>query len=218
MVGNTAQVVQLEANQAAARNSAEREIFALDQQIEESRRQLASLQLQHDQQSTTRSPYAGRVVGLLLDEGHLAVRGIPMVTVELTGRDIEAMIFVPLQGSRVKQGMQVHLSPEGINWEEYGYMLGTVKTVSNAPASPEVMNRLLRNDILVQQFNAGGGAFMVTVTPDVDSSTPTGFRWTSQQGPDTRIGTGTLFTGLIRVEEQRPIALVIPALRRWLGF
>ena len=215
---NEAQAIQMEAGQAAARNSAEREIFGLDQRIAESRRQLAGLQLQRDQYSTTRSPYAGRVLGLLVDEGSIAVRGTPMATVELTGRVIEAMIFVPLQGSRVKQGMQVHLSPQGIAWEEYGYMLGTVQTVSDAPASTDFMNRLLRNDILAQQFSASGGAYLVTVAPELDSSTPTGFRWTSERGPDTQIGTGTLLTGTIRVAERRPIGLVIPALRRWVGF
>ena len=218
IVSNEAQAIQLEASQVAARNSAERDFFDLDQRIAESRRQLANLQLQHDQHSTTRSPYAGRVVGLLVDKGHIAVRGMPMATVELTGRSIEAMIFVPLQGSRIKQGMQVHLSPLGVAWEEYGYMLGTVQTVSDAPASTEVMDRLLRNDILARQFSASGGAFLITVAPEIDSSTPSGFKWTSEQGPDAQIGTGTLLTGTIRVAERRPIDLVIPALRRWAGF
>lgn len=215
---NEAQIIQQEASQAASVNTAARETFGLDQRIAESRRQLANLQLQHDQHSVTRSLHSGRIVELLVDEGRIAVRGTPMATVELTGRDIEAMIFVPLQGSRVKQGMRVHLSPEGIAWEEYGYMLGTVQRVSDAPASTEVMDRLLHNDILAQQFSASGGAYLITVTPELDSSTATGFRWTSERGPDTQIGTGTLLTGTIRVADRRPIGLVIPALRRWAGF
>jgi HlyD family secretion protein len=218
IVGNQAQLAQLQSNRAAAENSAAQSIFALDQQLEGTRRQLATLQLQHDQQSVTRSPFAGQVIDWILDVGNIAVRGSPLVSVELAGRDLQALIFVPLQGSRIRSGMTVHLSPEGVSWEEYGYMLGVVASVSDAPVSPEVMNRLLHNTTLVEAFSAAGGAYLVTVTPELDPSTPSGFKWTSRHGPEIKIGTGTLFTAIVTVDEQPPIALVIPALRSWLGF
>ena len=217
IVGHDAELSQLQATLVAAENSAYREIFQLGQQTEDAERQLAAYQLEHDQRSVTYSLLDGRIVELLQDEGHIAMRGGPIMTLELSAQDLEALIFIPMQGSRVKPGMAVHLSPEGISWEEYGYMEGTVTAVSDAPVSPESMNRVLRNPTLVQQFAAGGGAYLVTVAPEFDSSTPTGFKWTSRRGPDGEIGTGTLLTGTVTVHQRRPITLVIPALRRWLG-
>lgn len=218
MVGNEADLAQLQSSQAGTRNTAQQQLFDSDRQIEEAQQQLAQLQLEHQQQSRTLSPYDGVVIDQLEDEGNIVQRGTPLITTELSGRDIEALIFVPLEGSRVRQGMTVKLSPNGVPWEQYGYILGSVKSVSNAPIGPVAMNRLLRNETLVQQLSAGGGSYLVTVTPQRDSSTPTGFEWTTQQGPDTTIGTGTLLTGIITVDQEAPITLVIPALRRWLGF
>jgi HlyD family secretion protein len=48
-------------------------------------------------------------------------------------------------------------------------------------------------------------------------STRSGFRWTSHQGPDFTFGSGTLCEGKITLAQRRPITLVVPALRRWLG-
>ena len=96
-------------------------------------------------------------------------------------------------------------------------MLGRVVSVSDNPLSPTAMNVLLRNDALVRDFTARGAAHVVTVELDRDPSTPSGFRWTSRRGPDLELGSGTLLESNITLEERRPIALVIPGLRKWLG-
>ena len=123
-------------------------------------------------------------------------------------------------GSQAKQvvpGMRVQMSPAGVAWEEHGYMLGKVLSVSESPLSPTAMNVLLRNDALVKDFTSQGAAYVVSVEIEKDAATPTGFRWTSQQGPALTLGSGTLFDAKITLRQRRPIALVIPALRRWIG-
>jgi len=79
------------------------------------------------------------------------------------------------------------------------------------------MNELLRNDTLVRQFADRGGAYMVTVDLFEDPGTPSGFKWTTRRGPDLQLGGGTLLGARFVLREERPINLVIPALRRWLG-
>jgi HlyD family secretion protein len=69
----------------------------------------------------------------------------------------------------------------------------------------------------VQQFTATGSVYEVRIELEMDPATPTGFKWTSRTGPDTAIGSGTLLQVQISVEERRPIELVIPTVRRWLG-
>jgi HlyD family secretion protein len=104
-----------------------------------------------------------------------------------------------------------------VPWEEYGYMLGRVVSVSDSPLSPTAMNVLLRNDTLVRDFTARGAAYVVSVELERDRTTPSGFHWTSRQGPDLSFGSGTLLQAKITLEQRRPIALVIPGLRKWLG-
>jgi HlyD family secretion protein len=178
------------------------------------------LELRRSREFESESAYEGVVVGMLMDEGQHVDQGMPLLQVELSERQLEALVFVPLEGPRIKQGQTVQLSPEGITWEEYGYMLGTVEAVSDSPMSPDAMARILRNEALVQQFSAAGGVYLVTVkletTPGA-AGQPAQFRWTSSRVPDTRIGTGTLLTAQITVDQRPPIALVIPAIRRWIG-
>jgi HlyD family secretion protein len=113
--------------------------------------------------------------------------------------------------------MTAQMSPEGITWEEYGYMLGTVEKVAQGPANPDAMTRLLRNQTLIQQFTAAGGVYEVRVKPLTDPSTPSGFKWTSESGPPLKFDSGTLLRVQVPVVEKRPITLVIPTLRGWLG-
>ena len=96
-------------------------------------------------------------------------------------------------------------------------MLGVVEAVNQGPSNPEAMNRILRNQTLIQQFTASGGVYEVRVRLLVDSATPSGFKWTSRQGPPMKIGSGILLRVQIPVIEKRPISLVIPTVREWLG-
>jgi HlyD family secretion protein len=44
-----------------------------------------------------------------------------------------------------------------------------------------------------------------------------GYRWTSPSGPPVTVKSGTLCSAEIVVDQQRPIELVIPALKKTLG-
>ena len=79
------------------------------------------------------------------------------------------------------------------------------------------MRRTLGNEILLEQFAGGGGPFLVAVALRRDPSTPSGFTWSSGSGPPTTVESGTLVSVQVVVERQRPITLVIPAIKAVLG-
>jgi HlyD family secretion protein len=198
-------------------NDAGERVFSLDQELRAQQRQLAILRERYAETAEVESPHTGLVVEQRADPGDVIEAGRAVFTIELAGEPLDAVIFVPSEGKRLQPGMTVHLSPAGVAWEDHGYLLGTVRSVSPGPASSASMNELLRNDTLVQQFSAKGGAYMVTVDLVEDGGTPSGFRWTTRQGPSLRLGSGTLLDARFVVAEERPIDLVVPALRRWLG-
>lgn len=216
-IGNRAQLIQLEGTEATTRNSAIQQIFALDQLIAETERLLHLTQDRYKEQTEVVSVYTGTVVSQLVDAGQYVSIGTSVLSVELSARRLEALAFIPRQGTRIRAGMQALISPNGITWEEYGFLLGTVTYVADSPISPEAMNRLLRNQTLVTQFTAQGGVYLVTIELQDDPDTVSRFKWTSAAGPPLTFGSGTLFDVRITVQDRRPVTLVIPALRGWLG-
>ena len=185
---------------------------------EAERRQLQLLRTQRDRLSAVRSPYKGRVIELLTDSGAIVQAGQAIVTLEQPDRPLDCYVFVPMAGKRIRPGMPVRVAPSGVSWEEYGYIAGTVSSISDAPISPAAMNVFLHNDTLVRQFSSQGAAYLVVVDLAEDPSTPSGLRWTSGAGPPLTFGSGTLVGATTTLREQAPITLVVPALRRWLGF
>jgi HlyD family secretion protein len=217
LIANQAQQAQLEARGASIRNQAEQSIFNLDQEVLRNERMMELTKLRHEEDTQIRSPYTGTVVSVLVNEGQEVRPGQAVIFVEPVDQPLQAVAFIPLQGARIQPGMMAQMSPEGLTWEEYGYMLGSVSSVLQGPTNPDAMNRLLRNPTLVQQFTATGSVYEVRIQLERDPETPSGFKWTSRRGPETAIGSGTLLQVQISVEERRPIELVIPTVRRWLG-
>jgi HlyD family secretion protein len=208
---------QIAARKVELDNDAGQRVFSLDQEVLAQQRQLEILRDRYAATAQLESLYSGLVVEQRADPGDLAAVGRVVFAVELADEQLDSVVFVPMEGKRLTPGMKVQLSPAGVAWEDYGYMLGTVRSVSPSPASSASMNELLRNDTLVRQFTDQGGAYMVMVDLSEDPATPSGFKWTTRRGPALQLGSGTLLRARFVLREERPINLVIPGLRRWLG-
>jgi HlyD family secretion protein len=113
--------------------------------------------------------------------------------------------------------MKIEIAPSTVRREEYGMMLGTVTFVSDYPATSRGMMQTLKNDQLVEALSGDGAPYEVHAALTVDPNTASRYRWTSSGGPPVRVHSGTLAAGQVIVETQRPIAKVIPLLRRWTG-
>ena len=50
-----------------------------------------------------------------------------------------------------------------------------------------------------------------------DTSTFSGFRWSSSKGPQMKMSPGTTTSVRVTVEEQAPITFVLPILKSWSG-
>lgn len=79
------------------------------------------------------------------------------------------------------------------------------------------MKRVLRNDTLVKNLSASNSPIEVVATLENDPQTENGYRWSSSKGPPVKIFSGTRCFSAIVFERRRPIALVIPILRKTFG-
>lgn len=163
-----------------------------------------------------KSPLAGHVLEIGVDIGNVVQPSTTIATMEQTGQPLEAVVYLPSHlGKQVRVGMNAEVSPVTVAKQNFGYMVGTVSSVAPFPASQQAMSRLLANDTLVQTlFRASGGSPLeVTVALTEDPSTPSHFKWSSGDGPDMQITSGTLIGNQIVISEQRPISLVLPIFR-----
>ncbi len=166
-----------------------------------------------------RSPHRGRITQVMVDEGQTVATGSVVASLELLDRPLQAVIFVPVVGAKAGQGMTAHVQPLTVNWEEYGYIEGEVEFVSLTPVTMERINRVIKNRAQAQQMVQGADPYLVEISLN-RADTPTGFQWTSGTGPDSTVNihSGILAQAKIIVDTRRPITLVIPALRKFLGF
>jgi HlyD family secretion protein len=211
------QLKALAAHQGSLETEASQTLFAAESAAAEVRREIETMESQLTQSGRLMSPAGGKVVELLTAEGAVVTRGQALLTLERTDAPLMGLTFVGSTAKQIRPGMRVQMSPAGVAWEEHGYMLGRVVSVSESPLSPTAMNVLLRNDALGRDFTARGAAYVVSVELERDPATPSGFRWTTRHGPDLAFGSGTLMESNITLQQRRPIALVIPGLRKWIG-
>lgn len=190
-------------------------------QVLEAEREVARLEAQYERAIEVTAPYTGRVLEVVVNAGDLVGPGQALARLDREGRDVqslEAVLYVPAQdGKRLRPGMPVQLAPTTFKREEFGTVRARVTRVSDFPATQEGMMRTLANANLVQALSGGAAPYEIYASLELDPDTPTGYAWSSSRGPDATLQSGTVAAATIAVEQQRPLALVIPALRRWTG-
>lgn len=167
---------------------------------------------------TVLSPAAGIVISVNTSVGKIVPEGGSIITITSLGEGLDALTFMlPHEGQRVKPEMSALIAPTNVEKEEYGSMKGKVISVSEFPEAAETIIALLHNEDITKQFVKSGAPIAIRVRVLPNSSTYSGYQWSSSQGPDKRINPGTLADVSITVREQPPISLIIPALKKLLG-
>ena len=106
--------------------------------------------------------------------------------------------------------MEVKLSPSTVEVEKFGYIKGKVIQVSEYPATFDGMMNTLQNKELVQSFFTGMPPIAVRIALNVDENNSSGYEWTSGDGPEVEIKSGTLCSSKIIIKNKRPISLILP--------
>ena len=186
--------------------------------IDDVRRQLRELEADMESRSEVRSPYAGRVLEVMANPGDLVDRGARILTLEDAKEPLKGVLFVPAsEGKKIRPGMRADISPSTVRPEEYGFIIGTVASVSDYPLTPEGLVRVLRNQKLAQELSGNTAPIEVTVSLTKDAQTPSGFKWTSSKGPPEKVFSGTVCNGSVVVDTKRPIGYVIPIVKKTVG-
>ncbi len=158
------------------------------------------------------SPYAGQVIAVTVSQGDYVNPGTPLLTLGPSGEQLELVLYVPfVEGIKIRPGMPVQIEVLTAKKEVYGFLLGSVRSVAEFPATAEGMKRILGTDELVQTFLAEGAPIEIHVDLEPDANAPSGYAWSFSSGPDFKLDAGTLCVARVILSERRPISLVLPA-------
>jgi HlyD family secretion protein len=208
------QLAQIAVKELELRNLREQEMTASKMRMDQADRNVQELIRQLQAKSQIVSPYTGRILEILVEQGVVVAPGEPILRLDLSGRAVkglEAVIFVPSRrGKQIQVGMPVRIAPTTVKQEEYGMLLGTVTSVSDFPSTVRGMQRVLKNEKLVESLSGADVPYEIHADLMVDPGTVSQYRWSSSKGPPEKIRSGTLAVAQIEVAHRRPIELVLP--------
>jgi len=155
-----------------------------------------------------RAYVAGQVKAVTAGAGAVVSAGDQLATIEPDDATPTAYLFVPLDDAdQIDPGMEVLLSPEGPASQTSALLEATVRDVGVYPATQERLELVL-GESLASTFADGPLVVEVGLELRRDASTPSGYAWTTGEGPDGPPALGTPLSGNVVVARQSPLQLM----------
>jgi HlyD family secretion protein len=212
------QIAQLALRRLENEKQDSQERTMAEHQLLEARRLEDSLRLRLGEQALVVSPHAGRVIEIKAGPGMQIAPGVALASIEMPRREkgLEAVIYVPAgDGKKIRPGMQAQVTPSTARREEDGFMLANVSYVGEYPASSQNVMLVLQNELLAREL--AGDGLPIEVRARLAAGMDGRYKWSSQAGTRRDVRPGTLCRADVIVERQRPLALVLPTLKKKLG-
>jgi len=213
-----AQNKQLESQKFSTATETEKEDEDRRVRISSMERDLAGSMKELEMAEEVISPYAGEVLELKVYSGSTVSAAEPIFSIQPDVHDLELLAYLPsYQAKAAAVNMDVQVSPSNVKREEYGFMKGKIVHVAAYPATPSALMRNFQNESLVNTIQGPGPVTELRVLLEQDGQTPTGFKWSTSEGPPVAISSGTICTVQVVVQRQKPIMLLFPYLKSRLG-
>ncbi|GGT62086.1 HlyD family efflux transporter periplasmic adaptor subunit [Streptomyces purpureus] len=160
-----------------------------------------------------RAVAGGRVTTLFATTGSVVTTGADVATVErVTDSDepLVAMVYVPGgSASTIQVGASVDLAVQTVPRERFGVLRGRVAAVGRAPQTQAQIGNFLGDSARAAQFARQGNPVAVLVKLK-RSSGPSGYAWSSADGPPHPVDSGTPVTAAVHLSAERPIDWLLP--------
>ena len=162
----------------------------------------------------------GKVYDLFVSVGTAVAQGSEVAQLLNSEEASETVIcYVKISDAKkIEEGMEAHVFPSTIDKEEYGHIIGKVTSVKNHVASNFDMKTQLGEESLIEEFSKEGAVQEVQVTLELDPTTESGYKWSSNKGADVKLSAGTLVSVTVVTENKEPVDVVIPYIKHKLQF
>lgn len=165
--------------------------------------------------STVTASSKGRVLEVLVNIGDTIDQKESLIWMERPHGPNELELFYAGVDAdiigKIDVDMKVLIEPNIVNPQEYGAIVGKVLKIYPYPVSKDELTQTIGN-LQIVDFLLGKSKTITNllIEPLSDPTTPSGFKWTSNEGPPFEIPTGTICRIKIVIDEQPPISYLIP--------
>lgn len=214
------QLKQIETRAATLSKQILDESLARRNEIDQVRRSIELDEFQVREQGRVRSEYTGRVAEVMAATGEVMPAGGRLLTLEIEdpGDALISISYFPVRdGKKIQPGMQIQVTPDTVERERFGGIVGQVTSVSPIPVTKEGATSTIGNAEVVQSLMPEGGYIEVRARLQTDSSTPSGYHWSSSRGPEMKITSGLTHSTRVTIEGRAPVTYFLPILREASG-
>ncbi|MDJ0729700.1 MAG: NHLP bacteriocin system secretion protein [Crocosphaera sp.] len=191
-------------------------------EIQAVKHNIAQFQKQVEFNQKIKSPYDGCILEVTKTNNAFLNLGdnIASIKVNDSSEEIASVAYFPVgEGKKIKPGMNIYITPDTVRREQFGGIVGEVNHVSVFPITKQGATNLIGNPEVVEELIAKvGPVIAVQAKLHLDPATPSGYQWSSSNGPQNlQITSGTTTIARVTIEKQTPITLILPILREWSG-
>jgi HlyD family secretion protein len=213
-----AHIQELEAQEFSVQAKVQQEDAANQAGVQDLERNLSALEKDLEIAGNVVSPYGGEVLEIKVSAGSTVAAGDPILSIQPDVQDLEVLLYLPAARAKdVRTGMEAKISPSSVKPEEFGFIKGYVTYVSDFPDTSAELMRNFQNEVLVKALTGEGPVTGLHVEMERNPKTASGYQWSSSKGPNLTLSGGTLCTAEVVTRWQRPVELLVPALRKTLG-
>lgn len=190
---------------------------ARKKEMQETQREIDKLALQLRNNKQIISQQDGRVLEIAVTRNQVISAGsrIADLREEDSSKKLEGITYFSVEdGKKVREGMEIQITPQIVKRERFGGIMGSVTTVSSFPITRKAAAIEIGNAEVVEGLTADKSSLIKVsskLTPD--PNTFSSYKWSSSKGPETQITSGTTTIVRIKVEERAPITFILPILR-----
>ncbi|BCL39068.1 hypothetical protein NSMS1_55150 [Nostoc sp. MS1] len=186
-------------------------------QIQDIQREIIRLEMQLSTNNQIVSQHNGRILEVNATPGQVLTPGTRLATIEAENPQskLVGVTYFPVgKAKKIHPGMSVQIIPEAVK-QNFGGIVGTVTNISNLPITKAAAVNKVGNPEVVEALvgQQQTGLIQVVSELNLDPNTPSGYKWSSSQGPDLQIASGNTTVVRAKVEERAPISFVLPILR-----
>lgn len=117
----------------------------------------------------------------------------------------------------IRDGMQVIATPQGVNKSQYGGISGFVSTKVPYTMTSQRLSNIVGIESLANISSKSTSAPNLIVIRLAMDATGSSYKWTTSQAPPVTTGIGDVLDLDISIQEQSPLMMAIPFIKKYLG-
>jgi HlyD family secretion protein len=159
------------------------------------------------------SPHKGKVLEILVNQGERVKEEQSLIYAEFWSPE-EKLVFYAYfpseYGKYIHVGSRMEVFLSTVNPKEFGALLSRVESISEYPISEQAIISQIHNANLARFLTNQEPVTQVIAAPIKDLRDPSGYAWTSHQGPPITLSSGTVGRVEVDIETIHPIYYLFP--------